>query len=210
MTASEKAKSLLSTPTVIESIAYLNNKLIEQYGVEKEAEELDLSFTGIEVEEVAGEGDVIACGDRSLSILEVPGHSTCSIAAYVPEEKALFASDAGGIPKGDKIFTAANSNFDLYQKNLKRMAELKIEVYFAEHQGAMTGKDAGEYLNKSMDSAAETRQLIENSYRNTQDEKKSTEEMTDLLLKKYSVDFMPRDIFEIVVGQMVHCIAKQF
>ena len=49
------------------------------------------------------------------------------------------------------------------------MAELEIEIYFAEHQGAMTGKDAGEYLYKSMDSAAETRQLIENSYRNTQD-----------------------------------------
>ena len=210
VTASEKAKSLLSTPKVIESIAYLNNKLIERYGVEKEAEELELEFKGIEIEEVAGEGDIIACGDRSLRILEVPGHSTCSIAAYVPEDKALFASDAGGIPKGDKIFTAANSNFDLYQKNLKRMAELEIEFYFAEHQGAMTGKDAGEYLNKSMDSAAETRQLIENSFRNTRDEKKSTEEMTDLLLEKYSVDFLPRDIFKIVVGQMVHYIAKQF
>ena len=139
VTASEKAKSLLSTPKVIESIAYLSNKLIEQYGVEKEAEALELTFTGIEVEEVAGEGDVIACGDRSIRILEVPGHSTCSIAAYVPEEKALFASDAGGIPKGDKIFSAANSNFDLYQKNLQRMAELEIEFYFTEHQGNMAG-----------------------------------------------------------------------
>jgi len=209
VTASEKAKSLLSTPKVIESIAYLNNKLIGKYGRGKEAEELGLTFEGIAVEETAKEGDVIACGDRSINILEVPGHSTCSIAAYVPEEKALFASDAGGIPKGDKIFTAANSNFDLYQQNLQRMAELEIEVYFAEHQGAMTGKDAREYLSKSMISAAETRQLIENSYKNTRDEKKSTEEMTDLLLKKYSVDFIPRDIFKIVVGQMVHYIAKQ-
>ncbi len=209
VTASEKAKSLLSTPKVIESIAYLNNKLIGKYGRGKEAEELGLTFEGIAVEETAKEGDVIACGDRSINILEVPGHSTCSIAAYVPEEKALFASDAGGIPKGDKIFTAANSNFDLYQQNLQRMAELEIEVYFAEHQGAMTGKDAREYLSKSMISAAETRQLIENSYKNTRDEKKSTEEMTELLLKKYSVDFIPRDIFKIVVGQMVHYIAKQ-
>jgi len=210
VTASEKAKSLLSTPKVIESIAYLNNKLIGKYGRGKEAEELGLTFEGIAVEETAKEGDVIACGDRSINILEVPGHSTCSIAAYVPEEKALFASDAGGIPKGDKIFTAANSNFDLYQQNLQRMAELEIEVYFAEHQGAMTGKDAREYLSKSMISAAETRQLIENSYKNTRDEKKSTEEMTELLLKKYSVDFIPRDIFKIVVGQMVHYIAKQY
>ena len=210
VTASEKAKSLLSAPKIIESIAYLNNKLIGKYGRGKEAEELGLTFEGIAVEETANEGDVIACGDRSINILEVPGHSTCSIAAYVPEEKALFASDAGGIPKGDKIFTAANSNFDLYQQNLQRMAELEIEVYFAEHQGAMTGKDAREYLSKSMISAAKTRQLIENSYKNTRDEKKSTEEMTDLLLKKYSVDFIPRDIFKIVVGQMVHYIAKQY
>ena len=210
VTASEKAKSLLSAPKVIASIAHLNQKLIETYGRGQAAEELGLSFEGIEVEETVKEDDVIVCGDRSIKILEVPGHSTCSLAAYVPEEKALFASDAGGIPKGDKVFTAANSNFDLYQQNLKRMAELDIEFYFAEHQGAMTGIDAREYLHKSMNSAAETRRLIESSFRNTRDEKKCTEEMTELLLEKYSVDFLPRDVFQIVVGQMVHYIAKQY
>ena len=37
--------------------------------------DINNDFTRIEIEDVAGEDDVIPCGDRSIKILEVPGHS---------------------------------------------------------------------------------------------------------------------------------------
>lgn len=210
VTASEKAKSLLSRPDVIESIADLSQQVVERYGREKEAQELGLSFSGIDVEQTVKDGDRIDCGGLGINILDVPGHSSCSIAAYMPEDKALFASDAGGIPAGDKIFTAANSDFNLYQQSLQKMAELDIDIVLAEHRGAVFGTDARSYLKKSIESAADVRKRIENSYQTTRDEKRSTEEMTDFLMKEYAVDFLPRDIFAIVVGQMVHFIAKSW
>ena len=44
------------------------------------------------------EGDRIDLGDLKVSILDILGHSSCCIAAYVPKLKALFPTDGGGIP----------------------------------------------------------------------------------------------------------------
>jgi glyoxylase-like metal-dependent hydrolase (beta-lactamase superfamily II) len=209
VTASSRAKKLLSDSEVIESIDYLNKALIAEHGREKEGENLGLEFSGIDVEEVVKGGDILSCGDLSMEVIDVPGHSSCSVAVYVPEKKAMFASDAGGIPLGDQVFTAANSNFDKYQKSLEKMAGYEIDVYLAEHFGARTGDDGRGYLEKAMEAAIKTREILEASYARTRDIKKSTEEVTDRLLTMLPDGFMPRDIIAMVAGQMLRYIARQ-
>lgn len=207
--ASARAKELLSAPKVIETISFLNQTLIEKYGREDEAVELGLTFNGIDVDDVVKEGDILSCGDVTMEVIEVPGHSSCSIAIYVREERALFASDAGGIPFGEKIFTAANSNFDRYQESLKKMAGYAPEIYLAEHFGALTGPDGQNFLTKSIDSAEETRRILEESLARTQDVKASTAEMTEEMMAKLPGEILPKEIISLVVGQMLAYLKKQ-
>jgi len=209
VTASSRAKDLLSDPKVIESIDYLNKALIAEHGREEEGEDLGLEFSGIDVEEVVKGGDILSCGDLSMEVIDVPGHSSCSVAVYVPGEKAMFASDAGGVPFGDQVFTAANSNFDKYQESLEKMAGYEIDVYLAEHFGARTGDDSRGYLEKAMEAAIKTRGILEASYARTRDVKESTEEVTDRLMTMLPDGFMPRDIIAMVAGQMLRFIARQ-
>src|SRR5512139_645693 len=49
------------------------------------------------------EGDRISLGDLEVSIFEIPGHSSCCIAAYVSGLKVLFPTDGGGIPFNETI-----------------------------------------------------------------------------------------------------------
>lgn len=209
VTASLRSRELLSTPKVVETIEFLNQVLLAEYGLEEKIKDLGIESYGIEVEEVVAEGDALSCGDLSLEVLDVPGHSSCSMAVYVPREKAMFASDAGGIPFGDKIFTAANSNFDEYQKSLRKMAGYEIEVFLAEHFGARTGDDARDYLHRSIDSAKDTRKILEESYSRTGNVEKSTEELTVRFMKEVPDGFMSKDVFALVIGQMMNYIAKQ-
>lgn len=209
VTASSRAKDLLSDPKVIESIDYLNKALIAEHGREKEGEDLGLEFSGIDVEEVVKGGDILSCGDLSMEVIDVPGHSSCSVAVYVSGERAMFGSDAGGVPLGDQVFTSANSNFDKYQESLEKMAGYEIEVYLAEHFGARTGDDGRGYLEKAMEAAIKTRGILEASYARTRDVKKSTEEVTDRLMTMLPEGFMPRDIIAMVAGQMLRYIARQ-
>jgi glyoxylase-like metal-dependent hydrolase (beta-lactamase superfamily II) len=209
ITASSRTKELLSRSEVVERIEFLNQLLLAEQGREKLAEEMGLEFTGIDVEEIVKEGDILSCGDLSMEVIDVPGHSSCSIAVYVPLEKAMFASDAGGIPLGNKVFTAANSNFDKYQKSLEKMAGFEIDVYLAEHFGARTGHEGRSYLKKSMEDAKTTRGILEASYARTKDVKKSTEEITDRVMEWVPKEFMPRDVIALVAGQMLSYIEKQ-
>lgn len=206
--ASARAKELLARPEVVESISSLNQLLLAEHGLEKLAENMRIEFNEIPVDDVVKEGDVLTCGDLSMEVIDVPGHSSCSIAIYVPQEKAMFASDAGGIPFGNHVFTAANSNFDKYQKSLQKLAGFDIGVYLAEHYGARTGNDARHFLKKSMDAARETRGILEASYARTKDIEMSTQEVTDRVLGWMPDDFMPREIIAMVVRQMMRFIAS--
>ena len=209
VTASSRANDLLSTPAVINTIKSMNQGIFAMFGDEKKSKEMDFECTEINVEDIVKEGDILPCGNLSIEILEVPGHSSCSIAAYVPEDKAMFASDAGGIPLGDQIFAAGNSNFDKFQSNLERMAEFDIEIHLAEHGGAFTGEDGREFLNRSIESAQMTRELIVNSFKRTMDEQKTVDEITDFFTKGTSDYFLSKDVISLVVGQMVRFFSKK-
>jgi len=207
ITASTRAKELLNKPEVVESISYLNQLLSTEKELAKQDMGVGTKFDRINIDDVVKDGDILNCDDLSMEVMEVPGHSSCSIAIYVPQEKAIFASDAGGIPFGDKIFIAAGSNFDKYQESLKKMARYEIEVYLAEHFGARTGIDGRHFLQDSMDAAIETRGILEASYAKTKDIKKSTMEITDTVMEWMPEGFMPKEIISMVIGQMVRFIA---
>ncbi|MFH1985036.1 MAG: MBL fold metallo-hydrolase [Pseudomonadota bacterium] len=209
VTASERGRDLLKKQKVVDSIELLNRAMIAQNGLADGGQKLDLGFFGMDVDAVVKDGDVLACSDLSLQILEVPGHSSCSIAVYVPEEKALFASDAGGIPVGDRVFTAANSNFDRYQQSLEKMARLDVEIHLAEHYGALAGEAGRGFSKKAMTAAAETREALEAAYAESRDEATATEAVTDLMMDGAPLGFLPREVVAMVAGQMVRFIAKK-
>lgn len=208
--ASNRARTLLSTPKVVQSIAQLNQSLISSTGREDAARSLGIEFPGITVEQVLKDGDMLMCGGVRLEVMEVPGHSSCSIAVYMPDEKALFASDAGGIPLGDAVFTAANSNFDQYMASLDKMSGRDVDIHLAEHYGARTGTDGRLFLKKAKASAIETRKILEASYARTRDIEQSTREITHMLMADSPVDYFPQEIISLVVGQMLAFIAKQY
>jgi glyoxylase-like metal-dependent hydrolase (beta-lactamase superfamily II) len=165
-------------------------------------------FTGIEVEHVLKEGDQVACGDVTLRILEVPGHSSCSIAAYVPEEKALFASDALGVHYPGFIFAAGNSNFDLYEENLHRMAGYDVEAVLLEHYGAALGDEARSLLPKAIEAAEDARAAMEEAYRRTGDVNKAAEEMTRSIFERSPDNFLVKDVLFVVMRRMVKFVTK--
>lgn len=209
--ASERARELLADDRVIASIDGLNRHLLELYGRASEGEAWGAApFAGIRVERVLADGERLRCGDRTLEVLAVPGHSSCSIAVYVPEERALFGSDAGGLPFGDTVFTAANSNFDRYQESLAKMAAKPIDIYLPEHYGALSGEDCRRFWARTQQSARETRALLEDALDNRAgaDLDRMAEDLTDRFLAQVPGNRMPRYIVALVVAQMLKNLAK--
>ena len=135
-----------------------------------------------------------------MEVVEFPG--------YIEEEKVLSASDAGGIPYGEEIFTLANSNFDEYQDSLEKLNSYDVDIYLSEHNGAMTGDEAKSYIHRSISSAHSARELLEKTFDETGDEEKTAQILTKYYREKYSGFFLSGDVLLMMFQQMTRYIAK--
>jgi len=207
VTASVRAKELLAREDVVAGIVGFNKMMLPKKAQDHLIESLDIKT--IEVDETVVQGDVLSCGDLDFEVIDVPGHSSCSMAVYIPGEKVLSASDSAGILFGDKVFAAANSNFDLYQESLKKMAEYEVAIHLFEHYGALTQTAGNEFMKQSMADAVIMRQMIEEIYDSTRDEQKTVEALLTAVSTTASGYFLPKKIMAVVLGQMTRFIAKQ-
>ncbi|MBW1901592.1 MAG: MBL fold metallo-hydrolase [Deltaproteobacteria bacterium] len=206
--ASARAKELFSDPKITQVLANLNRKAASGAGLTAQAEEEGFLFTGVDVDRTVGGGDSVQCGDLTLEVIDAPGHSSCSIAIYIPQEKALFTSDSAGVCFGGQISPTANSNYDFYQQTLEKLVNYDVEVVLPEHFGVARGEEARTYLPRSIEAAKRERAMLEESYLRTRDIEKSTEEITDILVKETPAPFIPREVRATVVSQMLKFLAR--
>ena len=211
VTASARARELLGRRDVMKSIVDFNRLLLSGEGLDSSGDEWELTDSaGIEVLDTVSDGEQRTLGDLTLEFFETPGHSSCSMSVYIPELRVLSTSDAGGIPYGEHIFTAANSNFDQYQASLDKMSGYDVEIHLAEHYGASTGPDGRTFIERSIEIAAQTRKLLEETYARTRDETRTTEEIIAWLSQAAVGYFLPKEIMTMVAGQMTRFIAGQY
>ena len=208
VTASARAADLLAQPAISESIGRMNQDAISRCGLDEAARTLGFQFTGIAVEETVSEGGVLECGDDRWNVLEVPGHSSCSIALYLPAQKTLFASDAVGLRQNGVYQPTPNSNYDQYQRSLERLARLEVDALLLEHYGAYLGEDARGFMPNAIAAAGQMRLLIEETYRKTRDIRKCTEEIAAVFLNRSTDAFLSDEVRTIVAGQIVRFIAN--
>ena len=156
-----------------------------------------------------GEGDILSCGDLTLEVIDAPGHSSCSIAIYIPQEKALFPSDSAGVCYGAHFQPAANSNYDYYQQTLDKLVRYDVDAILPEHFGAAVGEEASNYLPRAIEAAKKERAMMEDSYRRTRDIDKSREEIMSLVGDKAPAPFISHEIMAAMVGQTLKFIVSK-
>jgi len=206
--ASGRAWDILKMPKAIETANAFSGLVARQMGAGEALKGYDLDWR----EDVSGtalsEGDRIDLGNYTLTILETPGHSSCSITAYEPGMKALFPSDAVGIPYEQTAFPSGNSDYTQYQKSLERLKDLPVNYLCADHYGFVTGKEAETFVNLTIGEARKMRSEMETLYREKKDLDASAKAMTALFYEKSPDYFISADILEGVFRQMVKHIAK--
>jgi len=205
--ASARAWQLLAKDKVIETINLFSRMTDVQLGLDGAVGDLDVEWRHDVTGQTVHEGDVLSLGDLEVSILETPGHSSCSISAYVPQLKALFPSDGGGIPYGNEIIPSGNSNFTKFQESLKKLSHLEVDILCADHFGYITGDEARTYIRDAAAAASDFRGLMERLYAQHGDIDQVVDELVEETYAERPDYFMPRDILSGVYKQMVRHIA---
>ena len=205
--ASVRAWELLSKQRTIDTINEFSRKTAEHVGMERVYDSYDLEWRGDITGKPVHEGDRIDLGNLEIQFYETPGHSSCSISAYVHELKALFASDGGGIPYEDGIIASGNSNFSQFQQSLEKLKDLDVEYACADHYGYLTGYEAKDFIHKTIIAAKERRKSMEEIYLRTLDIEATVDEMARSFEKENPDYVIIQEINRGLYRQMVRHVA---
>jgi len=206
--ASQRGWEILKMDKAISTINEFSRTVSKRMGKEEVYSTFDLDWRDDISGKVVREGDRIDLGGLGAAILEIPGHSSCCIAAYVPEFKVLFPTDGGGIPFDQTIIPSGNSNYSKYQQSLERLKGLPVEYYCADHYGYVTGEEAREFISKTIEMARKKRTLMEEVYRSTRDIDVAAERLVSSFYDENKDYFLSPEIFIDVYRQMVRHIAS--
>lgn len=206
--ASARGWQILGMPKAMTTINQSSLQVAERMGKADVVGRYDLDWS-LEFEgRTVGDGDILDLGGVAAHIIETPGHSSCSISAYVPSLKVLFPSDGGGIPYLDTILPAPNSNFTRYQQSLEKLRPLDVDVVCADHYGYITGEEADGFISRSAETAAERRKEMEAAYLRTGDLDKAAKELVDGFFEEYPEYIISPPIMQAVFRQSLRHLAS--
>jgi glyoxylase-like metal-dependent hydrolase (beta-lactamase superfamily II) len=206
--ASKRGWKILQMPQAIATINQFSRDVARKMGNEHAYDSFELDWDEGTTGTVLAEGDRIDLGGVELMIYETPGHSSCAITAYSPQLKALFASDAGGIPFKRMILTSGNSHYTNYQLSLEKLKAFDVEYICADHYGYVTGTEAKDFMKVSIYQAQKHRTLMEEAFLRTKDTKMAAKELVSEFYRENPDYLITAEIFEGVYHQMVRHVAE--
>jgi glyoxylase-like metal-dependent hydrolase (beta-lactamase superfamily II) len=78
----------------------------------------------------------------TLYFYHAPGHSPCSIMAYLPGGEVLFSSDSAGFPISEnRLFPIFFAGYGDYLKTIDRMRELPVQILAGAHEQIVRGRE---------------------------------------------------------------------
>ena len=205
---SERGSEILSEPRNVNTINKFSRGVASHMSMEGEYSRGHRDWhAGSELNLVSGES-VIDLGAMEVMIVQTPGHSSCSISAYVPKLKAVFPSDGGGIPYKDSIAPAPNSNFEQYVKSLKVLESLDVIYICADHFGYVYGEEASSYFGLSLEKANSEYARLERVLANIGDVNLAAKKVAESFIAENPDYILTQEIYEGVCRQIMKQIAR--
>lgn len=176
--------------------------IFRRAGALRKMEELDRSIAAISgttdypflgdrlrVDIEVNDGDVVKAGDLTFKVLDLPGHTKCSVGFYCQEEAMLIATETLGIyDGGEVILPSFLVSFENTLASIDRVLALKIDRLLIPHLGDLEQERTRFYLDnirrRSVESAEEYAAALR--------EGRSTEEIATDYIKRYRKGYVEK------------------
>ena len=205
--ASRRTVHLLQKKKVVAVIDQMNQGFKEIMNLTS-----DTRFDMLKNLEPVSERDSIRISSESyFEVFEVPGHTKCSIAFLLYPEKILFPGDTVGLMEPDgTIRPVFFSSYTEYEKSLKRIMNLGVEVLAFPHNRLIKGKEkVQEYLEKSLARTLNVKEKIVKFLEKEHDIARAAEALYEQEFPEIS--FMgPREVVMINLEPMVKSVSREF
>ncbi|OGL40104.1 MAG: hypothetical protein A3C43_00660 [Candidatus Schekmanbacteria bacterium RIFCSPHIGHO2_02_FULL_38_11] len=164
--ASEETAEAVTKEEIHPSIKKMEESVERFLNLKKNLGKPEPTPNRINIDRVLKDGDEISLGNGiTIQFLSTPGHSPCSMSAYIPEQKALFVSDSAGLPISSKMaFPMVFGNFSQFVSTCEKLSGIDADIICFGHFLALTGKDTKGIFLKIRDEAMKMKKIILEKY----------------------------------------------
>ncbi len=172
-------------PHAIEKMKELDESYARYYHID----EYEFLGDNLKVDVVLKAGDWFKAGEHVFEILEVPGHTKCSIAFYEKEDRFLLSSETLGIYHQNRVLPITLVGFEMSLQSIDKMLALNIDRILIPHLGEIVGEEVNQYLSIVKDEYCKARDYIIEGLKDGVDREE--------LIKMYTSTFVGEDIEDI-------------
>ena len=205
--AGEYASKIFAKDSAKKVMRELDMKFALKCGVES-YEDL---FDDLRVDITVSDGDVIKAGDMEFVVLNLPGHTKCSVGYYCEKEKLLLGCETLGVYNGvDDVVPSYLVGYEMTINSIEKVEKLEIENILVPHFGLLDKEMTKIYLKKAKESVVENALEISDMIKSG----KSIEEITEWFKGKYyygyTKEIYPIDAMELNTRIMIELIKREF
>ena len=204
--AGEYAAKIFAKPTAKAVMRDLDGKFAKTCGVNEYEDLID----DLKVDVPVADGDMIKAGDMEFEVLNLPGHTKCSVGYYCKAEKLLLGCESIGVYNGsDDVFPSYLVGYQMALDSIARVETLDVENVLVPHFGLIDKVQTALYLKKAKESAVETADMILKMLKNGDDREKIIEAIKDRYYKGYIKEIYPIDAMNLNLGITINLIEKE-
>lgn len=205
--AGEYATKIFAKPTARELMRDLDGKFAKKCGVCEYEDLIDELRVDIPV----SDGDVIKAGDMEFIVLNLPGHTKCSVGYYCQKRKLLLSCETIGVYNGsDDVVPSYLVGYEMAISSIEKVQKLDIESIVVPHFGLITGEKTKFYLKKAKETAVETAEMIVEMLKDGKTKEEISRFFKDKFYHGYIKEIYPVDAMELNTGITIDLLAREF
>ncbi len=205
--AGEYATKIFAKPTAKAVMRDLDRKFAEKCGITEYEDLID----DLKVDIPVSDGDIIRAGDMEFTVVNLPGHTKCSIGYYCEKEKLLLSCETIGVYNGsDDVVPSYLVGYDMTIDSIEKVQKLDIENILVPHYGLLDNEKTKFYLKKAKESAVETAEEIIAMLKNGKRKEDVIQFFKDKFYFGYIKEIYPIDAMELNTGIMVDLLKREF
>ena len=204
--AGEYAAKIFEKPSAKSTMRSLDRKFARKCGVYEYEDLID----NLKVDVAVKDGDKIKAGDMTFTVINLPGHTKCSVGFYLEDNKLLLNSETLGVYFGkNTILPICLVGYKMSLESFKRVEKLDIENMLVPHYGLLNKEETRFFLENSEKVLRKTAEHVVEIFEgggNAEDALRFFEEnfYTEIIRPTY-----PIDAFLLNTSIMIELIRKE-
>jgi len=205
--AGEYAAKIFGKDSAKSVMRDLDGKFAKKCGIETYEDLID----DLKVDIPAKDGDVIKAGDMEFTVINLPGHTKCSVGYYNESEKLLLACESIGVYDGEGgVVPSYLVGVKMAIDSIERVEKLDIKNILVPHFGLLSENKTKTYLSNAKKNAIETAEEIADMLRSGKSKDECVKYFKDKYYKGYIKEVYPKDAMELNTNIMVDLIKREY